>query len=151
MAGERRFDGPIEVGQKFIWEPGKDDVTEIITVVTVKAPNRDGDIWIETVNTFGVHALNSEDRFREAVVPYHEPEPTQRKEQPVTGPYRETLTYFEFRHLAEDLQPIAEHFYVLAHSLVNDLPETEQTKLFLQNLLYAKDCAVRSQLSLRGA
>lgn len=67
----------------------------------------------------------------------------QRHVQIAKAPYRDMLTFFDYRHLPEVLQGVSKPFYKLAHSLVDELPNHSQKMVALQKLLEAKDAAVR--------
>jgi hypothetical protein len=58
----------------------------------------------------------------------------------------QVLQYFEYGHLRDDLQDVAQPFHGLAHLVANDLRGPEAT-VCLRKLLEAKDCAVRAALS----
>lgn len=68
------YDGKIEVGQEFIWEPDKPHARAIIKVTEIKASGPedgpDDEIWIgsKTVGDDQTY-WNEESRFREAVIP----------------------------------------------------------------------------------
>ena len=59
------------------------------------------------------------------------------------APYKDMLSFFDFRHLPESLQNVSKPFYKLAQSLVDELPSHPQKMVALQKLLEAKDSAVR--------
>lgn len=67
----------------------------------------------------------------------------QRHAQIARAPYRDMLSFFDYRHLPELLQGVSKPFYKLAHSLVDELPNHSQKMVALQKLLEAKDAAVR--------
>ncbi len=67
----------------------------------------------------------------------------QRHAQIAKAPYKDMLSFFDFRHLPEGLQGVSKPFYKLAHSLVEELPNHSQKMVALQKLLEAKDAAVR--------
>lgn len=61
-----------------------------------------------------------------------------------------SLTNFEYEHLPEELQAVSLPFYQLAKKVVESLRPGEQRTYCLQNLLQAKDCAVRAKLHPGG-
>jgi len=68
----------------------------------------------------------------------------------VTNPAVKLLTYFGYDHLPTGLDTVSRPFYVLAHQLYAELPESAETTVALRKLLEAKDAAVRSALDLRS-
>ncbi len=66
-----------------------------------------------------------------------------RHAQIAKAPYRDMLSFFDYRHLPEVLQGVSKPFHNLAHSLVDELPNHSQKMVALQKLLEAKDAAVR--------
>jgi hypothetical protein len=62
---ERRLDGPIEVGDAFVWEPDKPHAFAYVVVTAIREV--EGDRWVETVGVSGTH-WNEESRFRQACV-----------------------------------------------------------------------------------
>ncbi len=54
------------------------------------------------------------------------------------------LKFFEYKHLPEKLQRVSQPFYVMAHTLVKELPESEESHVALRKLLEGKDAAVRA-------
>lgn len=67
----------------------------------------------------------------------------QRHARIAKAPYKDMLSFFDFRHLPDVLQGVSRPFYKLAHSLVDELPNHSQKMIALQKLLEAKDAAVR--------
>lgn len=61
-------------------------------------------------------------------------------------PDHPSLKFFKFDHLPEKLQITSKPFSELAHKMDKILPDSVQKDGFFQNLLQAKDCAVRAQL-----
>lgn len=58
------------------------------------------------------------------------------------------LQFFAYEHLPEDLQKISKPFGEMARKIVKDLPGNIQREKALDKLLEAKDCAVRSSLTM---
>lgn len=56
------------------------------------------------------------------------------------------LKYFVYRHLPSQLQEVSKKFADLAWDLEKTLPNCPQKQFCLQELLVAKDAAVRSAL-----
>lgn len=56
------------------------------------------------------------------------------------------LQFFKFEHLPTHLQEVSRPFGELAQTLVNTLPQNDETTTALRKLLEAKDCAVRGLL-----
>lgn len=56
------------------------------------------------------------------------------------------LKYFTHDHLPEHLAKVSKPFCVMAHELVDSLPESPELTACLRKLLEAKDCAVRAAL-----
>lgn len=54
------------------------------------------------------------------------------------------LRYFEFHHLAENLQRISMEFREMAYDVARNLPYSAETSTALRKLLESKDCAVRA-------
>lgn len=61
-----------------------------------------------------------------------------------TGPT--VLDYFKYDHLPEKLQKISKPFSDLAHNIILNGGNYDETKMALRKLLEAKDCAVRAML-----
>jgi hypothetical protein len=59
------LEGPIRVGDHFVWEPWIAHAREEITVTQV-VRNTDQEVWIESANARGERHWNDEGRFREA-------------------------------------------------------------------------------------
>ena len=57
------------------------------------------------------------------------------------------LQFFEYEHLPPHLQEISRLFHGLAHRLVATLPRNPERTKALNDLLAAKDWAVRSRLA----
>lgn len=58
------------------------------------------------------------------------------------------MRYFEFGHLPMKLQHVSRHFYVLADTVRNTVPDGPEKTVCLRRLLEAKDAAVRAALDL---
>lgn len=58
------------------------------------------------------------------------------------------MRYFEFLHLPVKLQHVSRHFYTLAETVNNTVPDGPEKTVCLRKLLEAKDCAVRASLDL---
>jgi hypothetical protein len=56
------------------------------------------------------------------------------------------LQFFTYDHLREELRAVALPFSVLAHWIVDTLPDNDERAAGLRKLLEAKDCAVRARL-----
>lgn len=56
------------------------------------------------------------------------------------------LRHFAYEHLAEPLQSVSKHFYMLAEYTLKTLPDSAERQTALRKLLEAKDCAVRAAL-----
>ncbi|HGO5302397.1 TPA: hypothetical protein ACK21Z_003169 [Vibrio harveyi] len=54
------------------------------------------------------------------------------------------LKFFEYKHLPEKLQRVSQPFHAMAHTLVKELPESEESHVALRKLLEGKDAAVRA-------
>ncbi|MCF4173542.1 hypothetical protein [Vibrio sp. McD22-P3] len=54
------------------------------------------------------------------------------------------LKFFKYEHLPLKLQRISKPFSDMAHLIVNELPENEESLVALRKLLEAKDAAVRA-------
>lgn len=54
------------------------------------------------------------------------------------------LQFFEYEHLALNLQTVSRPFGVLANFLVENLPRNPERTVALRKLLEAKDCSVRA-------
>jgi len=59
------------------------------------------------------------------------------------------LKFFEYGHLPEKLQEVSKQFHVLAHHIVDNLPECAERTVALRKLLESKDAAVRARLEDR--
>lgn len=59
------------------------------------------------------------------------------------------LQYFAYTHLPEHLQKISLPFYTLANHMEDILPVGPEKSAGLRKLLEAKDCAVRSALTVK--
>ncbi len=57
------------------------------------------------------------------------------------------LKFFEYQHLPEHLQRVSKPFHDMAHTLVKELPENEESHVALRKLLEGKDAAVRALVS----
>jgi hypothetical protein len=57
------------------------------------------------------------------------------------------LRWFAYAHLPEKLRAVSEPFGVLAHRIVDTLPQCAERTVALRKLLEAKDAAVRAALS----
>lgn len=69
----------------------------------------------------------------------------------MTAQSQTLLRYFEFLHLPIKLQHVSRHFYTLAETVMNTLPESAEKTACLRKLLEAKDCAVRAALDTPDA
>jgi hypothetical protein len=58
----------------------------------------------------------------------------------------DTLRFFEFDHLPPHLQHVSRMCAEVAHTMVEELPDTPQLRVGLRKLLAAKDCFVRASL-----
>ena len=58
------------------------------------------------------------------------------------------LQFFTYDHLPPHLRQISRPLCDLAHQLAEELPNNDETTTALRKLLEAKDCAVRSALTL---
>ena len=58
------------------------------------------------------------------------------------------MRLFKFDHLPPRLQRVSMPFGLVAQWLTHSLPDTEQTRLAMQRLVEAKDCAVRGVLDM---
>jgi len=58
----------------------------------------------------------------------------------------EILKYFDYRHLPETQQEIAQQVHQLAWTMNDTLPQCAETTAGLRKLLEAKDCFVRASL-----
>jgi hypothetical protein len=58
------------------------------------------------------------------------------------------MKYFAFQHLPAKLQHVSRHFYTLADTVNNTVPDGPEKTVCLRKLLEAKDCAVRAALDL---
>jgi len=58
------------------------------------------------------------------------------------------LQFFEYAHLPPHLQVVSKPFGELAMELARTLPSNPESTTALRKLLEAKDCAVRSLLSV---
>jgi len=56
------------------------------------------------------------------------------------------LQFFEYDHLPEHLQETSFNFYQLAHWMDDNLPHNSQNYQGLQDLLKAKDAAIRAKI-----
>lgn len=54
------------------------------------------------------------------------------------------LKFFDFYHLAPDLQAVSRRFAELAEAIVHELPRSAERTVSLRKLLESKDAAVRS-------
>lgn len=63
----------------------------------------------------------------------------------------ELLSYFTYCHLPEYLRAVSRECAVLAHSLVDQLPDGPELTAGLRKLLEAKDCFVRQAVRMRRA
>jgi hypothetical protein len=61
------YDGPIEVGERFVWEPDKPHARANVTVTEVRNRPNDERV-IQTLDDEGRYHWNEESRFREACV-----------------------------------------------------------------------------------
>lgn len=62
--------------------------------------------------------------------------------------YERLLQYFTWNHLPPHLQAVSAPFGVLAHQMLNTLPDNHpEVTVALRKLLEAKDCAVRAALT----
>lgn len=64
----------------------------------------------------------------------------------LTAAQKELLQFFTYKHLPEQLQAISKPFCELALKLVETLPYNAETQKALDNLMAAKDCAVRASM-----
>lgn len=62
---------------------------------------------------------------------------------------REILKYFSYQHLPLHLQSISQPFHKLAHDMETLLPQCDEKDKFFDELLKAKDCAVRAGIDLK--
>lgn len=58
-----------------------------------------------------------------------------------------SLHWFEFGQLPPHLQAVSAKFRDLAYELARTLPENEQSRQMMLDLLRAKDCAVRAAIA----
>lgn len=58
------------------------------------------------------------------------------------------MRYFEFLHLPPKLQHVSRHFYTVADTVRNTVPDGPEKTVCLRKLLEAKDAAVRAALDL---
>jgi hypothetical protein len=58
------------------------------------------------------------------------------------------LQYFKYDHLPPHLQQISYPFGDIAYKLALELPQNDETNELLRKLLEAKDCAVRSAITI---
>jgi hypothetical protein len=56
------------------------------------------------------------------------------------------LQFFEFEHLPPHLRTTSRECHMLAHAMVNRLPDGPELSAGLRKLLEAKDCFVRAAL-----
>lgn len=56
------------------------------------------------------------------------------------------MSFFEYNHLPENLQPVAKEICLLARTYNQYLPESAEKSAGLRKLLEAKDCFVRAML-----
>lgn len=63
-------------------------------------------------------------------------------------PQGSIMRYFEFTHLPSKLQHVSRHFYTVADTVTNLLPDGPEKSVCLRKLLEAKDAAVRAALDL---
>lgn len=56
------------------------------------------------------------------------------------------LQFFDYEHLPPKLQEVSKQFHILAHSMVDTIPNNPERTAMLRKLLEAKDCAVRAYL-----
>ncbi len=54
------------------------------------------------------------------------------------------LKFFNYQHLPEKLQRVSKPFHDMAHTLVKELPENEESQVALRKLLESKDAGVRA-------
>ena len=59
------------------------------------------------------------------------------------------LRFFEFEHLREPMRSVSKRYSELAYWTASETPSGPEQTVALRKLLEAKDCAVRSSLSLR--
>lgn len=57
------------------------------------------------------------------------------------------MQFFEYAHLPESLQKVAQPFTSLAHIIVGSLPQNPERTVALRKLLEAKDAAVRARIA----
>ena len=63
---------------------------------------------------------------------------------------RAILRYFNYSHLPTTrLRSVSKHFYELAHTMLQTVPEGPETTAGLRKLLEAKDCFVRAALQTK--
>lgn len=58
---------------------------------------------------------------------------------------RPDLSWFNYSHLPDRLQPVSRKFSHVALWIARNLPEGTETDMALRKLLEAKDCAVRAK------
>lgn len=59
---------------------------------------------------------------------------------------QELLSFFEFKHLPEDLQVVSRAFHDVAHWLAENVPRNRERTVALRKLLEGKDAAVRAKM-----
>lgn len=57
------------------------------------------------------------------------------------------MQFFAFDHLPTKLQDVSRHFYDLAHTLLQALPNNPERSVALRKLLESKDAAVRAAVA----
>lgn len=58
----------------------------------------------------------------------------------------QTMQFFEYAHLPEELKQISKPFHDLALQMIANLPSNPERSAMLRKLIEAKDCAVRAKL-----
>jgi hypothetical protein len=61
-------------------------------------------------------------------------------------PTEPILQFFEYAHLPQQLQDVSMRFFLVACSIVVDLPRNPERTVALRKLLEAKDAAVRAAI-----
>ena len=60
------------------------------------------------------------------------------------------MRWFDSAHLPDDLRRISGQVELLAESMDEDLPDSEEKTAGMRKLLEAKDCFVRAEVAMRG-
>ena len=55
-----------------------------------------------------------------------------------------TLQFFEYQHLPDHLQKVGHLYSDMAYAVVNNCKQNYELNKALDNLLYSRDCALRS-------